>query len=73
MEVPVENIVVDLKRAAGNVHFQAVSADHPQITAQSPDGTDEDVQQVLKQMEMSSPSWIAICGNVEVETTYRLN
>ena len=27
-----ENIVVDLKRTAGNVHFEVVSADHPQIS-----------------------------------------
>lgn len=27
-----DNIVVDLKRTAGNVHFEAVSADHPQIS-----------------------------------------
>ena len=27
-----EHIVVDLKRTSGNVHFEAVSADHPAIT-----------------------------------------
>ncbi|MDP3447966.1 MAG: OsmC family protein [Eubacteriales bacterium] len=27
-----ENIVIELKRTAGNVHFDSVSADHPAIT-----------------------------------------
>ena len=27
-----DNIVINLKRTAGNVHFEAVSADHPQIS-----------------------------------------
>ena len=27
-----ENIVIDLKRTSGNVHFEVVSADHPQIS-----------------------------------------
>ena len=27
-----DNIVINLKRTAGNVHFEAVSAEHPQIS-----------------------------------------
>ena len=27
-----ENIVIELKRTAGNVHFESVSADHPALT-----------------------------------------
>ena len=138
-----ENIVVDLKRTSGNVHFEAVSADHPALSIpfdftpplgsgeglsglealvmtfsgcvstaivglllrlgkhvdhysvraegerseqplalkkilfhvmiQSSDVTAEDMETVLRQAGMISPVWIAIKGNVAVETTYQIN
>ena len=138
-----ENIVIELTRTAGNVHFETASADHPAITIpfdytpplgtgeglaglealvmtfsgcvstaivglllrlgkhvdgysvhaegerteqpltlkkilfhvaiQSTDATAEDVEKVLHQAEMISPVWIAMRGNVAVETTYQLN
>jgi uncharacterized OsmC-like protein len=138
-----ENIVVELKRTAGNVHFETVSADHPALSVpfdytpplglgdglaglealvmtfsacvstavvglllrlgkhvdgysvraegerneqplslkkirfhvmiQSGDVTSEDMEKVLHQAEIISPVWIAIKGNVAVETTYQIN
>ena len=138
-----ENIVVDLKRTMGNVHFETVSADHPAIMVPfdytpplgtgeglagleslvmtfsgcvstavvalllrlgkhvdgysvhaegerneqplslkkilfhvqitSSDVTKEDMDQVLQRAAMISPVWIAIKGNVEVETSYQIN
>jgi len=138
-----ENIVIELKRTAGNVHFETVSADHPAITVPfdytpplgtgeglaglealvmtfsgcvstaivalllrlgkhvegysfraegerneqplslkkilfhvsvaSGDVTREDMGKVLQQAEVISPVWIAIKGNVAVETTYQIN
>jgi len=138
-----ENIVIELKRTAGNVHFETVSADHPAITVPfdytpplgtgeglaglealvmtfsgcvstaivallmrlgkhvdgysvraegerneqplslkkilfhvsvtSGDVTREDMEKVLQQAEVISPVWIAIKGNVAVETTYQIN
>ena len=137
-----EHIVVDLKRTSGNVHFEAVSADHPAITvpfdftpplgsgdglsglealvmtfcgcvstaivgltlrlgkhigsyavraegerAEQPlslqkifihiditsnDMTSDDMDWVLRQAEAISPVWIAIQGNVAVETSYKI-
>ncbi len=137
------NIVIELKRTAGNVHFDSVSADHPAITVPfdytpplgtgeglaglealvmtfsgcvstaivalllrlgkhvdgysvqaegerneqplslkkilfhvsvaSGDVTAEDMEKVLRQAEVISPVWIAIKGNVAVETTYQIN
>jgi len=138
-----ENIVVELKRTKGNVHFETVSADHPAITVPfdytpplgtgeglaglealvmtfsgcvstavvgllmrlgkhvdgysvraegerneqplslrkilfhvqvtSSDVTSEDMEKVLKHAEAISPVWIAIKGNVAVETSYQIN
>ena len=138
-----ENIVVELKRTKGNVHFETVSADHPAITVPfdytpplglgeglaglealvmtfsgcvstavvglllrlgkhvdgysiraegerneqplslkkilfhvqvtSSDVTPEDMDKVMHQAEIISPVWIAIRGNVEVETSYQIN
>ena len=138
-----ENIVVELKRTKGNVHFESVSADHPAITVPfdytaplglgeglaglealvmtfsgcvstaivglllrlgkhvdgysarvegerteqplslrkilfhvavaSSDVTKEDMEKVMHQAEIISPVWIAIKGNVEVETSYQIN
>ncbi len=137
-----EHIVVDLKRTSGNVHFEAVSADHPDLTIPydftpplgsgdglsglealvmtfsgcvstaivaltlrlgkhigcftvkaegerneqplslskiffhiditSDDITADDMEWVLKQAEAISPVWIAIQGNVSVETSYQI-
>jgi len=138
-----ENIVVELKRTKGNVHFETVSADHPAINVPfdytpplglgeglaglealvmtfsgcvstavvglllrlgkhvdgysvraegerneqplslkkilfhvqvtSADVTPEDMDKVMHQAEIISPVWIAIRGNVAVETSYRVN
>jgi len=138
-----ENIVVELERTAGNVHFETVSADHPAIMVPfdytpplglgdglaglealvmtfsgcvstgivalllrlgkhvdgysvraegerneqplslkkilfhvqvtSSDVTKEDMDQVMQRAAMISPVWIAIKGNVEVETSYQIN
>ena len=138
-----ENIVVELKRTLGNVHFETVSADHPAITVPfdytpplgtgeglaglealvmtfsgcvstavvgllmrlgkhvdgysvraegecneqplslrkilfhvqvtSSDVTNEDMEKVLQHAESISPVWIAIKGNVAVETSYQIN
>ena len=137
-----ENIVVDLKRTFGNVHFETVSADHPALSipfdftpplgsgdglsglealvmtfsgcvstaiialtlrlgkhigsyavkaegerAEQPlslkkiffhieltsrDITADDMDWVLKQAEAISPVWLAIKGNVVVETSYQI-
>ena len=137
-----ENIVVDLKRTSGNVHFETVSADHPALSipfdftpplgsgdglsglealvmtfsgcvstaivaltlrlgkhigsyavkaegerAEQPlslqkiffhieltsrDITADDMDWVLKQAEAISPVWLAIKGNVVVETSYQI-
>lgn len=137
-----EHIIVDLKRTSGNVHFEAISADHPTLSIPfdytpplgSGDGlsglealvmtfsgcvstaiiglllrlgkhvdsytvhaegeraeqplslskiffsveivsanvTAEDMEWVLKQAEAISPVWIAIQGNVAVETSYQI-
>lgn len=138
-----ENIVVELKRTKGNVHFETVSADHPAITVPfdytpplgtgeglaglealvmtfsgcvstavvgllmrlgkhvdgysvraegerneqplslrkilfhvqvtSSDVTSEDMEKVLQHAEAISPVWIAIKGNIVVETSYQIN
>ncbi|HWQ96920.1 MAG TPA: OsmC family protein [Clostridia bacterium] len=138
-----ENIVVELKRTKGNVHFETVSADHPAIPVPfdytpplglgeglaglealvmtfsgcvstavvglllrlgkhvveysvraegerneqplslkkimfhvqvaSADVTPEDMDKVMHQAELISPVWIAIRGNVAVETSYQIN
>jgi uncharacterized OsmC-like protein len=44
---------------------------HVQVT--SSDLTKEDMDQVLQRAAMISPVWIAIKGNVEVETSYEIN
>ena len=137
-----EHIVVNLERTSGNVHFEAVSADHPELTipfdytpplgsgdglsglealvmtfsgcvstaiialshrlgkhigsyavkatgerAEQPlslqkiffhieltsrDITADDMDWVLRQAEAISPVWLAIEGNVAVETSYRI-
>lgn len=137
-----EHILVDLKRTSGNVHFEAVSADHPKliipfdftpplgsgdgfaglealvmtfsgcvstaviglllrlskhiggftvkaegerneqplslgkilfhIEITSRDITADDMDWVLKQAEAFSPVWLAIQGNVSVETSYQI-
>ena len=137
-----ENIVIELKRTAGNVHFETVSADHPQFPIPfdytPPLGTNEglaglealvmtfsgcvstavvalllrlgrhveeytvhaegertehplslrkihfhvdlkcanvtadDMDWVFRQAQEISPVWIAIKGNVEVETSYQI-
>ena len=137
-----QHIVVDLKRTSGNVHFEAVSADHPELTIPfdftpplgsgdglsgleslvmtfsgcvsaaivaltlrlgkhigsyavkaegerseqplslrkilfhieitSADITADDMDWVLKQAEAISPVWLAIQGNVAVETSYQI-
>ena len=133
-----ENIIVDLKRTSGHVHFEAASANHPalsipfdyssgdglsglealvmtfsgcvstaiiglllrlgkhigayavkaegerneqplslskiffHIEITSSDVTADDMDWVLKQAEAISPVWIAIQGNVAVETSYQI-
>ena len=137
-----ENIVVDLKRTSGNVHFETVSADHPALSipfdftpplgsgdglsglealvmtfsgcvstaivaltlrlgkhigsyavkaegerAEQPlslqkiffhielasrDITADDMDWVLRQAEAISPVWLAIKGNVAIETSYQI-
>ena len=137
-----EHIVVNLERTSGNVHFEAVSADHPELTIPfdytpplgsgdglsglealvmtfsgcvstaiialslrlgkhigsyavkaegerdeqplslqkiffhieltSRDITADDMDWVLRQAEAISPVWLAIEGNVAVETSYRI-
>ena len=137
-----ENIVVDLKRTSGNVHFETVTADHPALSipfdftpplgsgdglsglealvmtfsgcvstaiialtlrlgkhigsyavkaegerAEQPlslkkiffhieltsrDITADDMDWVLKQAEAISPVWLAIKGNVAIETSYQI-
>ena len=137
-----EHIVVNLERTSGNVHFEAVSADHPELTipfdytpplgsgdglsglealvmtfsgcvstaiialslrlgkhigsyavkaegerAEQPlslqkiffhieltsrDITADEMDWVLRQAEAISPVWLAIEGNVAVETSYRI-
>ena len=138
-----QHIVVDLKRTSGNVHFEAVSADHPELTipfdftpplgsgdglsgleslvmtfsgcvsaaivaltlrlgkhigsyavkaegerAEQPlslqkiffhieltsrDITSDDMDWVIRQAEAISPVWLAIQGNVAVESTFQIN
>lgn len=43
------------------------------IAIQSSDVTVEEIETVLRQAEVISPVWIAIKGNVAVETSYQLN
>ena len=43
------------------------------VSVASADVTSEDMDKVLRQAEVISPVWIAIKGNVAVETTYQIN